>query len=144
MKKFTNFLLNSIIFLATFALASPATPQVVDAIGTRSSFNRCIDRSGGVTPTMRDCISHEFSYQKSRLDRTYNHLQASLGKTGQEQLRQTEQAWHATMMAYCDAGPEPGQGQELDAYSCALNETTKRAAILEHLEQHMKNSKASN
>ena len=142
MRQPINFLLIGAVLSTFFAFASPAIAQTAKAdkaIGVRSSYDHCIDRSGDTTPAMRDCISTEFGYQDSRIKRVYNRLLASLNQSEQEQLRQSQQAWHTTMMAYCDAGPEPGQGQELSAYSCSLEETTKRAAIFEYMEHSMKN-----
>jgi len=139
MKKFISLHSGSIVLLPLFWLALSMPAYATNTPGMRASFNACIDRSGGVTSSMNDCIGIELDYQNSRLKRIYKRLMAAFDKAGQEQMRQAEQAWNAMMKAYCDPGPEPGTGQSLDAYGCTLNETAKRASMLEYMNQHKSN-----
>jgi uncharacterized protein YecT (DUF1311 family) len=136
MKQLLNLSLRGVITSMLFMFFFSAAVQAAQAIGMRSSFGRCIDQSEGATPAMRECISRELNYQDSRIKKVYDRLLVSLDNAGQEQMRQTQQAWHETMMVYCNAGPELGQAQELNVYDCVLNETTKRAVILEYLERY--------
>jgi uncharacterized protein YecT (DUF1311 family) len=78
----------------------------------------------------------ELDYQNSRLEQVYKQLMAGFDGAGQEQMRQAEQAWSTVMGAYCNQETESGVGQSLAAYSCTLNETAKRASVLEYMNQH--------
>lgn len=110
---------------------SPDTPVQLDSDGIRASYSTCLKAADGVTPDMQDCISNEYAYQDKRLNQVYKALMAQLSKVEQVKLRNEERKWIAHRDAYCAPPPDAGQGQRLDANDCAMEQTAKRATILE-------------
>jgi len=115
---------------ATYAQSSD-TPAQSDSDGIRASYSGCLKVADGVTPDMQDCIGNEYAYQDKRLNQAYKALMARLGKDEQAKLRDEERKWIAHRDADCAPPPDAGQGQRLDSNDCAMEETAKRATVLE-------------
>lgn len=101
------------------------------AIKIRPSLKQCLKDSGDTTPGMRDCLNEEHAYQDKRLNQVYRKLMANLEMAERESLRQEERRWIAFRDKFCAVAPDPGQGQELDADSCLVDQTADRATELE-------------
>lgn len=101
--------------------------------GMRASYQECLDKTGGVTPDIQDCISEEYTYQEQRLNDVYTRLLAVLDSQKVEELRNEQQQWIAKRDSDCEPGDEPGQAQMLIANDCALEMTTSRVDELEKL-----------
>ncbi len=101
------------------------------SIGLRPSVSACIKSAGGATPGTRDCLRDEHDFQDHRLNQTYKKLMGSLVEVDRKHLREEERQWITFRDKYCAVGNEPGQGQELDADECVVDQTADRATELE-------------
>ncbi|QWT20161.1 DUF1311 domain-containing protein [Bacillus sp. NP157] len=114
----------------------PNEPTDVDEqsryLGLRHSLDTCIDQSQSVMPTLIACVDTEFAYQDKRLNRIYARLMKSLSPDARTALRDEERAWIKFKQTTCAVPDVPGQGQILDAASCSMMETARRARALEH------------
>jgi uncharacterized protein YecT (DUF1311 family) len=125
-------LLAASLFMSGAVFAHSATaPGKTGIDGIRTSYSTCLKAAGGVTPDMQDCIGTEYDYQDNRLNRVYKALMARLSKTEQAKLCAEERKWIAHRDAYCALPPDAGQGQRLESNGCTMEQTAKRAAILE-------------
>lgn len=106
-----------------------ATQQA--AIKLRPSYQKCLDGTGGVTPDMKDCMSAEFGYQDKRLNAAYKRLMSSIAPSEKAALRSDEREWIKYKDTQCASGADAGQAEDLVAYDCSVNETAKRATLLE-------------
>lgn len=114
------------ILIATLALAAASldTP----------AFTRCMDRAGGVTTLMRNCMAAEHTRWDARLNGSYQKLMATSAPAAREALRQEERTWIVDRKTRCDhAGDAEAGGtmQALEIDGCYLEQTQKRAAKLE-------------
>ena len=113
----------------------PTTSAEVDAyakaVKIRPSLKECLGNSEDATPAMRDCLDAEHVYQDKRLNLAYRKLMANLSADERPALRAEERRWITFRDKFCATTPEPGQGQELDALSCLVNQTADRATELE-------------
>lgn len=100
-------------------------------IKIRPSYLRCLDASGGVTPSMKSCMSDEFEFQDKRLNSAYKQLMSSIDETHKTSLRAEERQWIRRKESTCRAPAEAGQGDELVAYDCVVVQTATRASDLE-------------
>jgi len=117
------------------APAAAAAPKAASARagsgGLRASYQQCLDRSGGVTSTMQDCIGNEYRYQDDRLNKVYRALRPKLDDASATQLRDEQRRWIAERDKTCAPDPDGGTAAMLGANDCALGRTAKRAAELE-------------
>lgn len=115
------------------ALAGSACAQdVASGSGVvRASYAQCVDRSGGVTSDMLDCIGAETRYQDKRLNTAYRALMATGSQQEQARLRSDERAWISHRDTRCSVDPDGGTAAEVNAQDCYLSETARRAAYLE-------------
>ncbi|WP_354520813.1 lysozyme inhibitor LprI family protein [Lysobacter enzymogenes] len=122
--------------IADARIADARTPtharaEVAHTTAPRPHYQRCLDASGGVTPTMQDCIDTEYAYQDRRLNQVYRRLIASLPKAEAARLRERQRAWIGQRDRDCDPDAAPGQGQLLGADGCRVRKTAERAAQLQ-------------
>ncbi|MFC7368854.1 lysozyme inhibitor LprI family protein [Vreelandella zhaodongensis] len=89
------------------------------------------------TLDMVTCISNEYERQDQRLNENYQQLRSQLSSERRDQLLTAQRAWITYKEANCDfyADPEGGTLARINANSCLLNETTKRADELKNLMQ---------
>ena len=102
-----------------------------EAIKLRPSLDACMKKAQGTTPGIRDCLSSEHAYQDKRLNTVYKKLMGSLSPDKRTALRDEERQWIAFRDKFCAMDPEPGQGQELEADECLVDQTADRATELE-------------
>ena len=128
---------------AEMPAVEPVTPSPDDAMAEvpadapaeaplRPSYAACIAGSGGVVPTMQDCIAKEYVFQDGRLNTAFRNLRADLPKTEADALRDAQRDWLKRRDAECtwDAATE-GQGQRIAANECSLRWAATRATELE-------------
>lgn len=99
-------------------------------------FNRCMDKSGGVTIEMHDCLDAEHGRQDRRLNMDYQALMAGMAPPEKIRLRQSERQWLTHRKSKCaHAGDAHAGGtlQGIEIHSCFVNETADRADVLERL-----------
>jgi uncharacterized protein YecT (DUF1311 family) len=125
-----------ILGIAVFSLASYScnaadlyTPQL----------KICIDKSGGVTVAMIDCINAEAKIQDRQLNANYQSLLALLSEPRKRELLESQRAWLKFRELNCKFyyDPEGGTMARIAANDCFLNATAQRAAELKSLRQQV-------
>jgi uncharacterized protein YecT (DUF1311 family) len=98
-------------------------------------FDGCMDKAGGVTPAMIDCMSAELKRQDGLLNENYRKLMASLSTKRKKALQEAQRAWLKFRDTNCDFyyDPDGGTAARVDANECLLNATTDRAKELAQL-----------
>ncbi len=100
-------------------------------------YQVCMDKSGGVTAGMIDCIGAELQRQDAKLNTAYKSLMSSVSAARQTQLRDAQRAWIKYRDANCAFyfDPDGGTLARVQANDCMLTSTAARAAELERLKQ---------
>lgn len=104
---------------------------------TSSDYAACLDKSGGVTPAMEDCIREELARQDRRLNGAYKTLMDSLPEKRKAELRDVQRKWIAFRDANCGFyhDPEGGTAARLASKECVVTLTAERAHELETLKE---------
>ncbi|WP_207458097.1 lysozyme inhibitor LprI family protein [Azospirillum sp. SYSU D00513] len=119
-----------VLMLPAMAIASPEESYSV-------RFSQCMDRSGGVTSEMLDCISAEHERQDALLNVAYKAAMKAAEETDparSKELRDVQRTWLKYRELKC--GFEAGAGGTIaivNAASCNLAMTAERAKELEHI-----------
>jgi uncharacterized protein YecT (DUF1311 family) len=94
-----------------------------------------MDRSGGVTAAMLDCIGAETKSQDQRLNKVYREVMAQLPAARKKQLQDAQRAWIKYRDANCGfyADPDGGTMATVLASDCFMSATAVRADELEGL-----------
>jgi uncharacterized protein YecT (DUF1311 family) len=102
---------------------------------TSRSYAACLDKAGGVTSAMQDCIGEELERQDRRLNRGYEALMGSVPEKRRAQLRDAQRKWIAFRDANCEFyyDPQGGSAARLAANECVVTLTAERARELEAL-----------
>jgi len=97
------------------------------------SFDACIDKAGGVTVNMLNCIDAETQKQDKKLNTVYQNLMKSLTNKRKEVLKKTQQIWIKYRDANCDFyhDPDGGTMASILGANCVMDMTTQRAKELE-------------
>ncbi|WP_076998268.1 lysozyme inhibitor LprI family protein [Variovorax sp. KK3] len=100
-------------------------------------YSACMDKAGGVTAGMIDCIGAEVQRQDAKLNAAYKALMSSVVPARQTQLRDAQRAWIKYRDANCAfyLDPDGGTLARVEANDCVLTSTAARAAELERLKQ---------
>lgn len=96
-------------------------------------FSICMDKSGGVTVEMLDCIAAETERQDLRLNKAYKDVMAELTPQRKKQLQEAQRAWIKYRDANCDfyADPDGGTLAAVSSNDCYMSTTASRAKELE-------------
>jgi uncharacterized protein YecT (DUF1311 family) len=99
------------------------------------SYAACLDKAGGVTFAMQDCIREELGRQDRRLNGAYEALMGSVPEKRRAQLRDAQRKWIAFRDANCEfySDPQGGSAARLAANECVITLTAERAHELETL-----------
>jgi uncharacterized protein YecT (DUF1311 family) len=91
-------------------------------------YSECIDKSGGVTATMLDCIATETKIQDTRLNNVYKKLIDRLSSERKKRLITAQRLWVQYRDANCSfyEDPESGTVATLSGTDCFLNMTASR------------------
>lgn len=121
------------------ALVVASLPQAASAVeaGQSKQFSTCMDKSGGVTLNMIECIVAENKTQDARLNKAYKALSAALPPARKSQLQEAQRAWIKFRDANCSFYDDPDGGSiaRVSANDCVMRATTERAHELEVLKQ---------
>lgn len=121
------------------ALALASTPFSALAADAElsKSYASCMDKSGGVTMGMIECMSAEHKRQDARLNTAYKALMADLQPARKSQLQQAQRIWIQFRDANCGfyLDPEGGTMARVAANSCVMAMTAERANELENFKQ---------
>jgi len=104
-----------------------------DDVGLTKQFSICMDKSGGVTSDMLDCIGAETKRQDARLNKAYKDVMASLTPARKKQLQEAQRAWIKYRDANCTfyADPDGGTMATVSSHDCFMSATASRAKELE-------------
>src|SRR5215217_381010 len=96
---------------------------------TSKSYVACLEKAGGVTPAIQDCISEELDLQDRRLNAVYQTLMGSVAEKRRALLRDAQRKWIAFRDANCEyyGDPEGGSAARLASNECVLTLTAERA-----------------
>ena len=121
------------IFFAASTLLAVLPPAALADSPTRAAHAVCMEKSGGVTSAMLDCIATEMVWQDARLNKAYKAALAPLSAQRKKQLVTAQRAWLAFQDANCQfyADPEGGSVAGVMANDCLLSTTASRALELE-------------
>lgn len=124
-----NSLRSSLLLLGCAAGALPALAQ--DS-GLSAQYTACMDKAGGVTLSMVECIVAEHGRQDKRLNTVYSTLMAELEPQRKKQLQAAQRLWLQYREANCSfyMDPEGGSLARVAANSCQLQMTAQRAQEL--------------
>jgi uncharacterized protein YecT (DUF1311 family) len=120
-------------FVACLVMSGLACAQAEER--TSKSYAACLDKAGGVTSAMQDCIGEELERQDRRLNRAYEALMGSVPEKRRAQLRDAQRKWIAFRDANCEFyyDPQGGSAARLAANECVVTLTAERAHELEAL-----------
>jgi uncharacterized protein YecT (DUF1311 family) len=104
------------------------------SIGLSREYSACMDKSGGVTANMLDCIGAETKRQDARLNKVYKAVMAQLDEGGKKRLVEAQRAWikfrDADVSLYEDS-TGGGTASTLTGADRYLMMTAQRASELE-------------
>lgn len=102
---------------------------------TSKSYAECLEKAGGVTVAMQDCIKEELQRQDNRLGSAYKALMDSVSEKRRPQLRDAQRKWIAFRDANCKFydDPQGGSAARIAANECVVTLTADRAHELETL-----------
>lgn len=122
-----------LISLVLAVLLIGAAAAVAEEENLSQTYYDCMEKSGGVTQNMLNCIHAETERQDDRLNAVYKKLMANLRKAQQERLKKAQRLWiqyrDANVEFYGD--PEGGTLARVTAASTFLQMTADRADELE-------------
>lgn len=104
------------------------------AFGLSREYAACMDKSGGVTASMLDCIGAETIRQETRLNRIYKDVRARMDESGKKRLLEAQRAWLKFRAADFDLYRETSGGGTASTLIGAdrfLMMTAQRASELE-------------
>jgi len=119
--------------LLVCALLFPA-----DSSASDRQFDSCMDRAGGVTSAMLDCIAEGQERAENRLPTSLGKAVGSVSPARRDSLNAAQESWLVYRRAHCDFLADPGGGTSasLMAADCWLSLTQERVAFLDTLVDH--------
>ena len=122
-------------FVTCFILSGLACTQAEER--TSKSYAACLNKAGGATFAMQDCISEELERQDRRLNGAYEALMGSVPEKRRAQLRDAQRKWIAFRDANCEFyyDAQGGSAARLASNECVVTLTADRAHELETLKR---------
>ena len=107
-------------------------------LGLSRDYDVCMDKSGGVTANMLNCIAAETKRQDARLNKIYKEVMAAqMDDAGKKRLLEAQRAWikfrDTDVAFYSD--PNGGTAATLAGDDRYLMMTARRAAELDRFKQ---------
>ena len=123
--------------LLLLGAAGGALPALAQGSGLSPQYEACLEKAGGVTLPMVECIVAEHGRQDKRLNTTYHALMAELEPQRKPQLQAAQRLWVQYRDANCSfyLDPEGGSQARVAANACRLHMTAQRAEELSGLKQ---------
>ena len=143
-----------VLSLAVFAVATPAFAQaarldakasavIQDCVKGKTGSGDwescigkvsgpCLDKAGGVTSAMNECIAREHAVWDDILNETFRRLREKIDAKQQVKLREMQRAWLASREKTCTFFWDYYQGTMASPMSadCMNKETARRALFL--------------
>ena len=123
--------------IAVLILCCLFQTATADDNGLSKQFSACMDKSGGVTADVLDCIGAETKRQDSRLNKVYKEVMAQLSPARNKELQAAQRAWIKFRDANCNfyADPEGGTMATVSSNDCFMSATASRAKELENFKE---------
>ncbi|MBM9615498.1 DUF1311 domain-containing protein [Desulfobulbus rhabdoformis] len=104
-------------------------------LGLSQEYSRCMEKAGGVTVDMLNCIAQETKLQDQRLNRAYKRVMQEQSEGQKQALKNAQRAWIRYRDANCQfyADPDGGSLAGVMASDCLLQTTASRALELEQM-----------
>lgn len=98
-------------------------------------YAACMDKSGGVTVKMIDCMVAETKAQDVKLNASYKRALNAQTPERKKQLTDVQRQWLKYRDANCDfyADPDGGTMATLAVHSCYMSSTAERAQELQQM-----------
>ena len=124
-------------FCAVFAIAAASHAAGAHETGLSKQHAACMDKSGGTTMGMIECITAETQRQDARLNKAYKALIAELSPERKKQLQEAQRVWIKYRDANCAFYDDPDGGTlaRVNANACMMTSTAERAGELEGFKQ---------
>jgi len=124
-------------FCGALAITSAALSAHAADPALSKQYNACMDKSGGVTMSMVECITAENQRQDVRLNTAYKALMADLPPARKTQLLEAQRAWVKFRDTNCSfyLDPDGGTMARVNANDCVMMTTASRAVELEQFKQ---------
>jgi uncharacterized protein YecT (DUF1311 family) len=121
---------------ALLIACAPYAASAQDA-GLSKPYAACMDKSGGTTMSMIECITAETQRQDARLNKAYKAVMAELPPERKKQLLEAQRAWIKFRDANCSFYNDPDGGTlaPVNANDCMLTSTAARVHELESFKQ---------
>lgn len=123
--------------LCLFVAAAAGLPFAAQAqtASLSKQFSACMDKSGGVTMDMIECIGVETQRQDARLNKAYKALMGGLKAERKKELQEAQRAWIKFRDTNCGFyyDPDGGSLARVQANNCMMTMTANRAGELEDL-----------
>jgi uncharacterized protein YecT (DUF1311 family) len=100
-------------------------------------FSACMDKAGGVTASMIDCMSTETKQQDAKLNKAYKDVLSLLSPNRKRQLQEAQRLWIKYREANCKFyyDPDGGTMARVSANNCFMTATADRAKELESIKE---------
>lgn len=124
------------VLIGTLTLFWSAGSWAADDPDKTKDYVACMDKAGGVTSEMLNCISDEMNRQDARLNENYKGLLSKLAKKRMGELQEAQRAWIKFRQLNCNlygSAYEGGSLAQVAVNDCVLEATTDRASELKRL-----------
>nr|WP_181375948.1 lysozyme inhibitor LprI family protein [Polaromonas sp. H8N]AWD72302.1 hypothetical protein pH8NP2_p028 [Polaromonas sp. H8N] len=118
---------------AALAIAAASHAAGAHETGLSKQHAACMDKSGGTTMGMIECITAETQRQDARLNKAYKAVMAELSPERKKQLLEAQRAWIKFRDANCAFYDDPDGGTlaRVNANACMMTATAERSRELE-------------
>lgn len=115
--------------------AACALPTLAQDTALSPQHAACMDKAGGVTLAMVECMVSELGRQDKRLNTAYGALMVELAPERKKQLQSAQRLWLQYRDANCSFyfDPDGGSLARVAAQGCQLQMTAQRAQELTDL-----------
>lgn len=121
------------LLIAGLSLCCFTQIAAADDSDLSKQFTACMNRTGGATVNMLDCIATEMKMQDVRLNTAYKEVIAQLSPARKKQLQDAQRAWLKYRDANCNfyADSDGGTMAAVSSNDCVMSTTASRAKELE-------------
>lgn len=128
---------SSVLAISVFLIVCACSVAVASDTGSlyTGQYSSCMNKSGGVTVEMLNCIGEELATQDRRLNGAYKKLTTQLSAARKAQLVAAQRLWLQYRDANCEfySDPDGGTAAAIAGNECVLSQTAMRANELENL-----------
>ena len=124
------------VLIGTLTLFWSAGSSAADDADKSKDYVACMDKAGGVTLEMLNCIGDEMNRQDARLNENYKGLLSKLAKKRKGELQEAQRTWIKFRELNCNfyrSAYEGGSLAQVAVNDCVLDATTDRASELKRL-----------